>query len=51
MALRNMQKELEDVRRENGKIKTSIKFTTISELEMERDSILEETLRLRELLE
>lgn len=32
IALKNMQKELEDVRKENGKIKTSIKFTTIAEL-------------------
>jgi len=32
MILRNMQKDLEEVRKENTKIKTSIKFTTISEL-------------------
>lgn len=51
IALKNMQKELDDVRKENGKIKTSIKFTTITELEIERDNILQETLRLRELLE
>lgn len=46
-----MQKELDDVKKENGKIKTSIKFTTIAELEVERDNILEETVRLREMLE
>jgi len=32
IALRNIQKELDDVKKENSKIKTSIKFTTISEL-------------------
>ena len=32
-------------------IKTSVKFTTIAELEVERDNILQETIRLRELLE
>jgi hypothetical protein len=32
MILRNIQKDLEDARKENTKIKTSIKFTTISEL-------------------
>lgn len=32
IALKNMQKELDDIRKENGKIKTSIKFTTIAEL-------------------
>ena len=51
IALRNLQKEVEEVKRENGKIKTSIKFTTISELEIERDSIFEETARLREMVE
>ncbi len=51
IAIRNMQKELDDVKKENGKIKTSIKFTTIAELEVERDNILEETVRLREMLE
>jgi len=30
IALKNMQRELEDVRKENGKIKASIKFTTIT---------------------
>ena len=34
IALKNMQRELEDVKKENGKIKASIKFTTISELEI-----------------
>ena len=51
IAIRNMQKELDDVKKENGKIKTSIKFSTIAELEVERDNILEETVRLREMLE
>jgi hypothetical protein len=51
MILKNLQKELDDVKKENTKIKTSIKFTTISEVEVERDSILEETKRLREMLE
>jgi len=49
--LKNMQKELEEVKKENAKIKTSVKFTTISELEVERDNILEESIRLREMLE
>jgi len=51
IAIRNMQKELDEVKKENSKIKTSIKFTTIAELEVERDNILEETVRLREMLE
>lgn len=51
IALKNMQKQLEEVKKENSKIKTSIKFTTINELEVERDNILDETLRLREMLE
>ena len=47
IALRNMQKQLDDLKKENSKIKMSIKFTTISELQVERDNILEETIRLR----
>jgi hypothetical protein len=49
--MKNLQKELEDVRNENSKIKLSVKFTTINELEIERDAILEESARLRLMLE
>jgi hypothetical protein len=47
IVMKNLKKELEDCKKENAKIKTSIKFTTINELEVERDSILEESQRLR----
>ena len=49
--IRNLKKELEEVKRENAKMKWSIKFTRINELECERDNVLEETVRLRALLE
>lgn len=51
IVMKNLKKELEEIKKENDKIKTSIKFTTINELEVERDSILEESQRLREMLE
>lgn len=34
IVIKNIQKELEEVRKENSKIKFSVKFTTISELEI-----------------
>lgn len=30
--MKNLKKEVEDLKKENAKIKTSIKFTTINEL-------------------
>lgn len=51
MTIKNLRKELDDQKKENEKIKWSIKFTTINELECEREAILEETTRLRRLLE
>ena len=51
MTIRNLRKELDDQKKENDKIKWSIKFTTINELQAEREVILEETVRLRKLLD
>lgn len=41
MLVKSLKKELEDMKKQNNNIKSSIKFTTISELEIERDAILE----------
>lgn len=49
--LRDCRKELEEIRDENLKIKRSVKYTRINELEQEKKAYSEETLRLRQLLE
>ena len=50
MTIKNLRRELDDQQKENEKMKCSIKFTTISELQCERDEILEETSRLKRML-
>ena len=49
--IRGLRKEVEDVKKENINIKSAIKFTSLKELETERDHLAEETIRLRLALE
>jgi hypothetical protein len=49
--VKNLKKELEESRREMARLKTSTKFTSVKELQVENERILEETSRLRQLLE
>lgn len=45
--MRGLRKEIEDLKKENLNIKTTVKFTSLQELEAERDHLAEETIRLR----
>lgn len=49
--IRGLRKEIEDLRKENVNIKSAVKFTSLKELEAERDQLAEETIRLRMILE
>ncbi len=49
--IRGLRKEIEDLKRENLNIKSAVKFTSLKELEVERDQLAEETIRLRITLE
>lgn len=46
-----MRKEIEDLKKENVNIKSAVKFTSLKELETERDHLAEESIRLRMALE
>jgi hypothetical protein len=49
--IRGLRKEIEDLRKENVNVKSTVKFTSLKELEAERDQLAEETIRLRMILE
>jgi predicted RNase H-like nuclease (RuvC/YqgF family) len=49
--IRGLRKEVEDLKKENTNIKSAVKFTSLKELEIERDHLAEESLRLRLSLE
>lgn len=49
--IRGLRKEIEDLKKENVNIKSAVKFTSMKELEAERDQLAEETIRLRMILE
>jgi hypothetical protein len=51
LTVKNLRRELDDQKKENEKIKFSVKFSRISELECEREEILAETSRLRQMLD
>lgn len=49
--IRGLRKEIEDLKKENVNIKSAVKFTSLKELETERDHLAEESIRLRMALE
>lgn len=49
--IRGLRREIEDLKKENLNIKSAVKFTSLKEVETERDHLAEETIRLRLALE